>query len=318
MGLHATVSLLQSLRDPTGWMLHLVVGLLTHFVDGARNDIEHVLDRYLFTTVDTSVPYARAFTDNPGLRHLNYGLAVAMDLMLTAVLVVGLLRGLFERSFRARYSLKVLLPRLMMAIVLVHFSLPLMQMGIDLDNALGHVAAGLGGGLHVDGLPWSASLSQPLVARMSVTQDIFHAVFVVGLVVALVLLVLAYVIRYAMLAVLVVVAPVAALCTTLPETRGYARTWLRLFMVAVFMQAVQLVVLRVAVTLAFDSDGAGLVGTLYGLATLFILLKVPGALNTASHLETKAKTLGHHMQRAMKHAVHPAAGVHHAAARKSA
>jgi len=317
VGLHVAASVIQALRDPTGWMVHLVVGLLTHFVDGARSDIEHILDRYLFTTADTSVPFHRAFTDNPPLRHLNLGMALAMDVMLAAVLVFGLLRGLFERSFRARYSLKVLLPRLMTAIVLIHFSLPLMQMGIDLDNALGHVAIGLGDGMHVDGLPWSASLSAPLVAHMSVTQDIFHAVFVVGLVMALVLLVLAYVIRYAMLAVLVVVAPMAAICTTLPDTRGYARTWLRLFTVTVFMQAVQLVVLRVATTLAFDTDGAGLVQTLYGLATLLILLKVPGALNTASHLETKAKTLGHHMQRAMRHAVHPAAA-HHAAVHKSA
>jgi hypothetical protein len=79
--------------------------------------------------------------------------------------------------------------------------------------------------------------------------------------------------------------------------------------VTVFMQAVQLIVLRVAMTLAFDNQGFGLVQTLYGLATLFLMLKVPGALNTASHLETKSKTLGHHLERAFRHAVHtPARG----------
>jgi hypothetical protein len=303
---------LQGLRDPAGWVLHLVVGVLTHFVDGARHDIEIVLQRYLFTTLDTSVPYTRAFTDNPPLRHMNFGMALAMDVLLAAVLVFGLLRSLFEhQSFRARYSLKVMIPRLMAAIVFVHFSLPLVQMGIDLDNALGHVALGLGDAMHVDGMPWSAALSAPVVAQMSATQDIFHAVFAVGLVVALVLLVLAYIVRYALLSVLVVVAPLAALCTVLPETRGYARTWLRLFMVTVFMQAVQLIVLRVAVTLAFDTTGAGLVQTLYGLATLVLLLKVPGALNTASHMETKAKTLAHHLERAVHHAIHPTSSASH-------
>ena len=316
MGHHTAASILQALRDPVGWVLHLVVGLLTHFIDGARNDVERVLDRYLFSTVDTSVHQARAFTDNPGLRHLNFGLALAMDVLLTGVLLFALLRSMFEHmSLRARYSLKVMLPRLMVAIVLIHFSLPLAQMGIDLNNALDRVAIGLGDGMRVDGLPWSPALSAPAVQQMSVAQDIFHAVFVVGLVIALVLLVLAYVVRYAMLAVLVVMAPVAALCTALPDTRGYARTWLRLFMVTVFMQAVQLVVLRVALTISIGGDGIGLVQTLYGLATLLLLLKVPGALNSASHLETKAKTLSHHVERAMKHAVHPA---HHAATRKSA
>jgi len=316
VGHHIAASILQALRDPIGWMLHLIVGLLTHFVDGARNDIERVLDRYLFTTVDTSVHQPRAFTDNPSLRRLNLGMALAMDVLVAAVLVFGLLRSMFERSMRARYSLKVLIPRLMVALVLIHFSLPLAQMGIDLDNALGHVASQLGDGMRVDGLPWSASLSAPVVAQMSLTQDIFHAVFVVALVIALVMLVLAYVVRYAMLAVLVVTAPVAGLCTALPDTRSYARTWLRLFMVTVFMQAVQLVVLRVALTLSVGGDGVGLVQTLYGLATLLLLLKVPGALNTASHLETKGKTLSHHMERALKHAVHPSS--HHTATRKPA
>jgi len=316
---HTAASILQALRDPIGWVLHLVVGLLTHFVDGARNDIERVLDRYLFSTVDTSVVAPRAFTDNPSLRHLNLGIALAMDVLLAAVLVFGLLRSMFERSMRARYSLKVLIPRLMVAIVLIHFSLPLAQMGIDLDNALGRVALGLGDTMQVGGLPWSASLSAPTVQQMSVTQDIFHAVFVVGLVIALVMLVLAYVVRCAMLAVLVVVAPVAALCTALPDTRSYARTWLRLFMVTVFMQAVQLIVLRVAMTVSVGGEGSGLVQTLYGLATLLLLLKVPGALNTASHLETKGKTLSHHLERAVKHAVHPhTAAAHHVATRKSA
>lgn len=313
--MHA-LAFLQALRDPAGWVVHLIVGVLTHFIDGARHDVESVLQRYLFSTVDTSVPSARAFTDNPPLRHLTFGIALAMDVLLVGVLLIGLLRGIFEHtSYRARYSLKVLLPKLLLAVALVHFSLPLTQMAIDLDNALGQVAMGLGGGMHVDGLPWSSSLSAPLVANMSVTQDIFHAVFVVGLVIALVLLVLSYVVRYALLSVLVVLSPAAAVLTVLPDTRPYARTWLRLFMVTVFMQAVQLVVLRVAMTLAFDNSGFGLVQTFYGLATLLLMLKVPGALNTASHLETKTKTLGHHVERALKHAVHTTAS--HGAARKA-
>jgi len=310
VAVHA-LAFLDALRDPAGWVVHLIVGVLTHFVDGARRDVESVLQRYLFTTVDTSVPYQRAFTDNPALRHLTLGMALAMDVLLAAVLLFGALRGIFEhQTYRARYSLRVLLPRLMLAVAFVHFSLPLTQMAIDLDNALGQVAMGLGGGMHVDGLPWSSSLSAPLVANMSVTQDIFHAVFVVGLVIALVLLVLSYVVRYALLSVLVVVSPAAALLTVLPDTRSYARTWLRLFVVTVFMQAVQLVVLRVAMTLAFDNSGFGLVQTFYGLATLVLMLKVPGALNTASHLETKTKTLSHHLERAVKHAAHAGVAAH--------
>ena len=54
-----------------------------------------------------------------------------------------------------------------------------------------------------------------------------------------------------LLDILVVLAPLAALCSVLPDTRRYAFTWLRLFMVAVFMQAVQLIILRVATAVGF-------------------------------------------------------------------
>jgi hypothetical protein len=68
------------------------------------------------------------------------------------------------------------------------------------------------------------------------------------------------------------------------------------------MQAVQLIVLRVATVTAFDTN-AGVAQSIYALATLFIMLKVPGALNSAAHLETKAKTLGHRLERSLKRAM---------------
>jgi hypothetical protein len=296
--------LLPGFLDPLSMFVHLLSGALGHFVDGARADIEGVLQRYLFRTVDTSAAEPRALTDNPGLRRLNLGLAVACDLLLTVVLVLASLRGIFERTgYRARYSLKVMLPRLLLAIVLVHFSLPLLGMALDLDNALCAVALSLGAELHVDGLPWSPVIGAPAVARLSIGQDLFHAVFAVAVVIALVILVLAYVVRHALLCVLIVVAPLAAICTVLPDTRGHARGWMRLFTVTVAMQPVQLIVLRVAEVVAVDAGG-GLVQSLYALATLFLMLKVPGALNVAAHLETKAETIGHRLERSVHHAVH--------------
>ena len=78
---------------------------------------------------------------------------------------------------------------------------------------------------------------------------------------------------------------------------------MRLFSVTVLMQPVQLIVLRVAEVVAVDAGG-GLVQSLYALATLFLMLKVPGALNVAAHLETKAETIGHRLERSVRRAVH--------------
>jgi hypothetical protein len=198
-----------------------------------------------------------------------------------------------------------MMPRLLLAVVLVHFSLPLLAMALDLDNALCAVALSLGDELHVDALPWSPVIGPPALLRIAVGQDLFHALVAIAVVGALVILVLAYVVRHALLCVLIVVAPLAALCTVLPDTRGHARGWFRLWSVTVLMQPVQLIVLRVAEVAAVD-EGGGLVQSLYALATLFLMLKVPGALNVAAHLETKAETLGHRLERSIRRAT-----VHH-------
>ena len=301
-------ALLDTLRHPGQAFVEMLADAVAKFVDGARAEIERELDKYLFTTVDLTGGAPRAVTDNPALRGLNLRLALAGDVLVGAVVLYASLRSMWEHSVRARYALKAVLPRLLLALVLMHTSLPFMQMAIDLDNALCHVAVEAGGSLGTASMPWAPAISPDAVKHISATQDLFHAFFSVALVVALVILVLAYILRHALLGVLIVVAPLAALCTALPDTRTYARTWLRLFLVTVFMQAVQLVVLRVAVEVAADAGG-GLAQTLEGLATLFLMLKVPGALNTASHLETKAETLAKHAEKAVRKVIVP----HHTA-----
>ena len=297
------------LSDPLGAILGLLTGVLGHVVSTARTDLDGELTRYLFSTVDPTSAAVRPLTANPAVAHLNASMAVAADVLVGAVVVFASLRSMFEHNnLRARYTLKLVLPRLLVAIALVHGSIYFVQMAIDLNNALGNVALSLGGTLTGDTLPWSGSLGPASVQAIQVSQDLFHAMFAIALVVALVILVLSYVVRTALLEVLIVVAPLAALCTVLPDTRGYARMWLRLFMVTVFMQAVQLIVLRVASAAGFG-DGSGLAETLYGLATLWIMLKVPSALHSASHFESKAYSMGRHMERSFRRAVAP---VHHA------
>jgi hypothetical protein len=148
-------------------------------------------------------------------------------------------------------------------------------------------------------------MSAATVSIIQGSQDLFHAMFALGVVVAVVILVLSYVIRTAMLDILVVLAPLAALCSVLPDTRRYASTWLRLFMVAVFMQAVQLIILRVATAVGFGA-GSGIAESLFALAILWIVIKVPGTLHAATHIETGGHTAVRHVRRSMHKALAPA------------
>jgi len=312
--MQALPGIVQGIRDPLGTVLQMLTGVLSHFIATARADLNSQLGRYLFTTVDPTGSGTRPLTANPAIAHLNGALALVADVLVAAVVLYASLRSIFEHSIRARYALHLVIPRVMAAIVMVHGSIYFIQMAVDLNNAIGGVAESLGGPFTVDTLPWSGSMSAATVSIIQGSQDLFHAIFAIGVVVAVVILVLSYVIRTAMLDILVVLAPLAALCSVLPDTRRYASTWLRLFMVAVFMQAIQLIILRVATSVGFGA-GSGVAESLFALAILWIVLKVPGTLHSATHVETHARTAMRHVQRSMHRALAPA---HHAVRHRTA
>jgi hypothetical protein len=300
--------IVQGLRDPLGTVLQLLTGVLSHLIATARADLDTELARYLFSTVDPTAAGVRPLTANPAVARLNGSLALVADVLVGVVLLYASLRTIFERSVHARYGLQVVIPRVMAALVMVHGSIYFIQMAVDLNNALATIARSLGGTLTTATLPWSGSMSAATVSLIQGSQDVFHAIFALGVVVAVVILVLSYVIRTAMLEVLIVLAPLAALCSVLPDTRHYAFTWLRLFMVAVFMQAVQLIILRVATAVGFGA-GSGIAESLFALATLWIVIKVPGTLHAATHVERHAHIAARHVKRSVHRALVPA---HHA------
>ena len=287
---------------------NLLVGIVGHFVDGARRDIDSVLNTYLYATVDPIT--AGPFTANPTIHRLNGGMVIAVEALMGLVVLAGFFQHVIDHSPRSKFGFKVFMPRLLLALILAHGSLLFMQMTIDLNNALGHVAMGLGDALGSESAPWSTPISVTAVDHLRATEDLFGAIFDLLLVAGMVLLTLTYVVRTALLNVLVVTAPLAALLLVLPQTRTHATSWLNLFLATVFMQAVQLIVLRVATATAFD-NGGGIVATLYGIATLFVMLKVPGSLSIGGHFLTKAHTMAHHFEKAAEKAVHP----HHTKAR---
>jgi len=265
-----------------------IVGqLLSDFSASGRNDVLSLLNRYLFTTVDVSRPGSEPLTANAALAGLNHDVGLAGDALLALVIVVIGLRAVVERSLHSERDIRALLPKVLVAVILMHTSLSLIQMAIDLNNALTTFAAGAGG----DPMPWTDPLSTSALTSSSLAQDLFEIVVVLALVVTVALLAISYVVRMAVLQVLIATAPLAALATILPETRGYARTWGRLLVVALFMQAAQVMVLRVA-TVTGLAAGSGLAATLYALAALWVCLKVPGFLASAAQVPASVAAIG--------------------------
>jgi hypothetical protein len=261
----------------------LIGQLLGQFSSSGRDDVLNLLNRYLFSTVDVARPGSHPLTGNPALMSLNHSFCLAGNVLLVLVVVVTAVRGIVDRDLSSQHDLRALVPRLLVGVVLMWMSLTLVQAAIDLNNALAGFAAAAGAGPGGHPMPWTDPLSPSALTSSSLAQDLFQIVVVLALVVTIGLLAISYVIRMAVLEVLIATAPFAALATILPETRGYARAWGRLFVVAVFMQAAQIAVLRVA-TVTGLASGSGLASTLYALAVLWICLKVPRFLASAARI----------------------------------
>lgn len=275
---------------------HLISGGLTSFVSSSRDSLNQALRTYLFGTYDAASPgHRQPFIDTPGVADLNHILLAGGGVLLVAVFLYSSLRTVTSAG-DGRHHLQLVLPRVLVALALASVSLPLIQQGINLNNGLSSLVAG-GGGISLAQLPWDSPLSGP--ALQSASNNVFLLLFAAALVVAVVILVLAYVVRYTLLAVLCAAAPLAAVAWILPETRGFSRQWLRTLVVALFMQFVQLLVLRSAVALAF-ARGHGVIGMLYAFAALYLMLRVPGALNVASHYGASAESAGRRWARAAR------------------
>ena len=269
-------------------MLEVFSGLVTGFFSSLVNDIYQsvsgMVETYLLSTHDVSTLTARPLTDDPAIQamfHLTLGLA---DLLLVLVFTYSFLRSQWERGFRAHYTLKAILPRTMAAIAMGHFALLFGQMAIDLNNALVHAVwtQPFPGG--PTRLPWVAALTTGF------GLPLFQLIVRLAIVVMLVIVALTYVVRFALLAVLLAIAPLATLSMILPETKRYAQSWMRLFFLTVFMQFAQVLVLRFASLFASELSGSP-VEALYGLAVLYLMIKVPGLMNASAHLESKTEHL---------------------------
>jgi len=262
----------------------LITGFFNNLINDVRDSVAGTVETYLLSTHDLSTLVPRPLTEEPALQAM-FHLTLAMaDLLLVLIFTWAFLRSQWERGFRAHYTLKVILPRAMAAIVMAHFGLLFGQMAIDLNNAMVHAiwTQPFPGG--TPRFPWMFAMDSAF------GQPLFQIVIRLAIAVMLVIVALTYVMRFALLAVLLGVAPLAAICMILPETKRYAQSWLRVFLLTVFMQFGQVLVLRFA-SLFADQIGTRPVEALYGVAVLYLMIKVPGLMNASAHLEGKTEHL---------------------------
>jgi hypothetical protein len=263
-----------------------LAGYAAWFVAHNVQTVFTALRTFVFQTTDPTTPGA-AFTEVAPIRRFTPLVQVAADSALTAVITYASFRMMWGRTTtRSQFVLRVLLPRLLLAALLINFTLPLVQMAVDGSNAL---SASLMLATHQEVLTDVRDFSMgPFMGLEGTTMLILFVAYAI--------LAFAYVVRFALLVVLTILAPAAALLFVLPQTHRYAREWGSLFVTTLLMQPLQLLVLAVG----FSLDGYTILPIL-ALAAVFITFKVPFALRSATMAGAKASGFA---RRHITHAVH--------------
>ena len=210
--------------------------------------------------------------DSPTVRSLYDFSRAIVNAALAVVVMWGGFNVIIKEHTRSPYHEAMeLLPRVILAALAANLTIEFARMLIDINNAL---AAGVGD----VGLPGydQATPSQEGLAL------IFTAV-AYGIVA--ILLVFQMLMRLALLAMLIVLGPIAALLWVLPQTQQWTRWWTDLFVITVFQQAVQVMVLALGTALMVEltpgSVSNALLTMLLGLAVCWLTLKVPSLLRSA-------------------------------------
>jgi len=180
---------------------------------------------------------------------LSYGNSAVQDLTETmrkaadgGLGVIGAWGGInvmLNRHIRTPYhGVLELLPRLLLSGVMVNTSLDWGRLVIDLNNAICQVIGSTS-------VPAWASVGQVPQDGTELMNLIAMAVYLVmGL-----LLLGQMLMRLALVDALLAIAPLALLCWALPQTYSWARLWFSTFFGAVFVQSIQVLVLRLGTDL---------------------------------------------------------------------
>lgn len=270
--------LLRAFAQPTTWIAAAIRSLAA--------SMQSFLESFLLSTRDVLAPGGHGeFTHSMAVQSVEPYLAALANVGLGAIVVWGGYHIMWSHSVRNLYSVRNLLPRLLLAVILINFALPLFQAAVDFENLMCEAVITI-----PLGFSWTGNLYALGAGTDPGVVPIITLLTLAALYCGYAVLACAYVVRYALLVVLAVTSPIAALLFVMPDTHHYAREWGSLFASTLFMQPLQLLVLAIGFQLENDAVRGSVdpVRHLFALACLFIAFKVPGALHSTSTVGTRA------------------------------
>ena len=273
------------------WPLAHPKDVVLVFLDNSIGLLVKVWFGFILSTTDFET--GGDFTKNVTIQSFEPKVQIVCNVALALITLWAAYRIMWGHGLRSQYTARILLPRLMMGVVLINFSLPLFQMAVDGSNTLSTAAQSF---VRLDDLStWAANF------RHDPNAGALEILSTAAMAVAYDALAIAYLIRYAFLVVLAITAPVAGLLFMLPETHHISKAWASHFSSNLLMQPLQLFVL--AIGFGLERDGVSPVHHLFALASMVIAFKVPGALGgaekAAHKLQSTVDSAFHHIEHAL-------------------
>jgi hypothetical protein len=216
------------------------------------------------------------FDRNPEVSQLwNVTRGIADGFLVVIALVGGILL-MVSSAVGTRYTVKLIVSRLLMAALLANLSLSTFGMAVDLNNALN--AAFLGDALRthsfLDGF-------RGQLEQAGVQGPVFAILALIAALLLLALLVL-YVARSALLILTLIASPIALICYALPQTEGVTWAWWRVTVATFLLQPVNALLLGIAGRVFFATGiswgldpGSLLIGPLVAIVLLYVLIRTP-------------------------------------------
>ena len=225
--------------------------------------------------------------------------AVTSGALVVIIGWIGLSLIVSEHLGRPQAGWRELVPRLVLGLVAAASSLWWCALVIDTADAVtGFIASALGFTAS-DLLRASADTLIAAVGAGSVGLALLVAMLYLVYGFFVLYVVVQMVLRIALIDLLLALAPIALGLWILPHTAGWGRHWLRLFMTAVFQQAIQIMALSMGFTMLNEFAGIGAFEPAQDLiwklilsaAFIYLATRVPSLLGNAGTFDAWLHTL---------------------------
>jgi hypothetical protein len=226
----------------------------------------------MFTSVKDLLVSTPDVTQLPQVQTVTARTTTVLDaIFVLAFLTAGALTIFAGGNENARYTAKTLLPRIIFAFVVAHFSPLFCSKIIDLANA---ITVNLAGGS-------PGKLGALTAIRTELTDNtsrnsspLLFAVLAAIITFLFAAVGFSFLTRIGVLVILAVTGPLALACYALPQLEGTAKLWWRSVIGCLAIPLLQVLALQSGETILLDPHSAGLLFGLPGGATMTLLITI--------------------------------------------